>query len=538
MLFDYPVRDTSVCLGPAGDYYLTGTTGYPGWWKTNDGIRVWKSNDLTNWTPLGLVWSFAKNATWQKEVKDGQRAIWAPEIIYLKDTFWIAYCVNWPGGGTGLLKSTSGKAEGPYADVKPDGPLTSQIDPSLFQDDDGKVYFVWQNGLIARMKDDMSGLAEQPRLLQPANAKDVGFEGAFLTKIGGRYQLVCAEFNSDSGTSTYDCMAASSANIYGPYGDRYLAIAHAGHNTLFKNKEGRWWATFFGNDSLAPWREHPGVLPIHLDTQGRITPGPDARPSVREISAVRYAPPGMYMKDHCLIQQDGQWHLFAPLGEVGTMWHHEGSEESAEQMVSDDLVHWKRLGTAVPASKREGYFDGLMGGIAPHVIAHDGGYFMYYAGWDFRGKQPLDMHGFRQGIGLALSKDLIHWEKPAEFAKDGLAPKGSDPCVTRDDSQQRWLMYVGSSGADFVYESKDLTHWSEAGCALGGAELAGGTTDMNPGESPFVMKHPRSGRWIIFVNGGYAVSDDPLKFPRLHPYPFKAGIFLFPGAHDEGKGTF
>ena len=276
MLFDYPVRDTSICLGPAGDYYLTGTTGYPEWWKTNDGIRVWKSNNLTNWTPLGLVWSFAKNATWQKEVKNNRRAIWAPEIIYLKDTFWIAYCINWPDGGTGLLKSASGKAEGPYLDVKPDEPLTSQIDPSLFQDDNGTVYSVWQNGFIARMKDDMSGLAEKPRLLQPANTKDVGFEGAFLTRIGGHYELVCAEFNPISGTRTYDCMAATSENIYGPYSDRYLAIPHAGHNTLFKDKDGHWWATFFGNDPFAPWRERPGLLPIHLDAQARITPGPDA----------------------------------------------------------------------------------------------------------------------------------------------------------------------------------------------------------------------------------------------------------------------
>lgn len=39
-LFDYPVRDTSICLGGDGNYYLTGTTGFPTWWKTNEGIRV------------------------------------------------------------------------------------------------------------------------------------------------------------------------------------------------------------------------------------------------------------------------------------------------------------------------------------------------------------------------------------------------------------------------------------------------------------------------------------------------------------------
>lgn len=279
-LFDFPVRDTSVCVGPDGLYYLTGTTGESnggsedrqGWWYVNRGIRVWKSPDLLEWTPLGLVWTIEKDGTWQRPIKDGHRAIWAPEIHYLKGTFWLTYCVNWEGGGTGLLKSTTGKPEGPYTDVKPDGPMTSEIDASLFQDDDGKVYFVYQNGKIARLKNDLSGLAEEPRLLQPANAKQVGFEGAFLTKIGGRYQLVCAEFNQFRGAVTYDCMMASSTNIFGPYGDRYLAVPHGGHNMLFKDKSGGWWATFFGNDSSAPWREKAGILPVELDTEGHVHP--------------------------------------------------------------------------------------------------------------------------------------------------------------------------------------------------------------------------------------------------------------------------
>jgi xylan 1,4-beta-xylosidase len=274
-LFDFPVRDTSVCLGPDGTYYLIGTTGHPTWWQTNEGIRLWKSKDLKHWKSLGLIWSFEKNTTWQKGAKDEkgnlEKAIWAPEIHYFKKTFWIAYCVNY--GGTGILKSTSGKAEGPYADVKPDGPLTSEIDASLFLDDDGKAYFVWQNGKIARLKDDMSGLVEKPRHLKPANAPQVGFEGAFLTKINGRYHLICAEFKKHKdGVDTYDCMAANAEKIYGPYGDRYLAIPHGGHNMLFKDKKGRWWSTFFGSDPKAPFRERPAILRIEIDDQGRILP--------------------------------------------------------------------------------------------------------------------------------------------------------------------------------------------------------------------------------------------------------------------------
>lgn len=264
-LFDYPLRDTSICIGGDGLYYLTGTTGHPTWWKTNEGIRVWKSADLKKWEPLGLVWKI-DDGTWQKQKHGENRALWAPEIHYIKGTFWLTHCMNY--GGTGLLKSTSGKAAGPYIDVHPAGPLTDKIDASLFADDDGKVYFVWQNGMIARLNDEMTELAEKPRHLKPADHIQVGFEGAFLTKINKRYYLVCAEFIKGD----YHCMIAQADNIYGPYGPRYLAVPHGGHNMLFKDKEGQWWATFFGNDAHAPFRERPGLLRIEFDAAGQVRP--------------------------------------------------------------------------------------------------------------------------------------------------------------------------------------------------------------------------------------------------------------------------
>lgn len=273
-LFDYPLRDTCVCLGPDGVYYLTGTTGHPTWWKTNEGIRVWKSRDLRQWEPLGLVWSFEKNATWQQGRADPKRgflrAIWAPELHSIKNNFYIAYCVNY--GGTGILRSTSGKAEGPYEDVKRDGPLTREIDASLFADDDGRVYFVFQNGKIARLADDLSHLLEQPRLLTPAGAKQVGFEGAFLCKAAGKYHLICAEFNKPTpdGKAYYDCMAATADRLEGPWSAPYLAVPHGGHNMLFRDRDGQWWSTFFGNDAGAPFRERPGMLKIEFDAAGRI----------------------------------------------------------------------------------------------------------------------------------------------------------------------------------------------------------------------------------------------------------------------------
>lgn len=80
--------------------------------------------------------------------------------------------------------------------------------------------------------------------------------------------MAAAEFvNSD-----YHCFIASSDNIYGPYGNRYLAIPHAGHNTFFKDNQGQWWSSFFCNDSHSPFRERPAILRVELmsmDISGR-----------------------------------------------------------------------------------------------------------------------------------------------------------------------------------------------------------------------------------------------------------------------------
>jgi beta-xylosidase len=79
--------------------------------------------------------------------------------------YWLTYSVpGWDGtaktSGCGLLKSTSAKPEGPDQDMQPTERLGDEIDASLFQNDDGKVYYLWHSGKIARLKSDMSGLAE------------------------------------------------------------------------------------------------------------------------------------------------------------------------------------------------------------------------------------------------------------------------------------------------------------------------------------------------------------------------------------------
>ena len=140
--------------------------------------------------------------------------------------------------------------------------------------DVAEIHALIRQDLLKRLADGARVRILYGGSVKPSNAGDVGFEGAFITQINGRYHLICAYFNDGDG-KTYDCMAASADKIYGPYGDRYLAIPGGGHNVLFKDVKGEWWSTYFGNDDKAPIRERPAILRVEIGSDNRIKPVAD-----------------------------------------------------------------------------------------------------------------------------------------------------------------------------------------------------------------------------------------------------------------------
>lgn len=291
LLFDYGTRDPYILRVPDGYYYMVATAAtnvlpepFPGNpnqdpWVSNDGIPLWRSRDLVRWETLGYVWTFERDATWSKEFRksrysgvDQTRAVWAPELSYFKGTYWITYSMSY--GGTGILRSSTGKVEGPYRDIKTDGPLTDDIDTCLFEDEDGTVYCLEAGYRIARMKPDMSGLAEPLHNLDFRPNPPWG-EGINMKKIDGLYVWSNAgnttfPWNGKSERS-YDCFSATSKSIEGPYTNRYRAIPYAGHNNLFQDEEGQWWSTLFHPSPGFAWYLKPGIVPIEIDAQGHIT---------------------------------------------------------------------------------------------------------------------------------------------------------------------------------------------------------------------------------------------------------------------------
>ena len=282
------LRDGVVTLGGDGYYYLTGSSG-DNIWAWAQGIELWKSDDLHHWEYLGVVWDIDKEApgwvkAWRKHPRRAVRAVWAPEIHYLKGNYFI--CFSMCPGGVGILKSSTGKPEGPYVNaLSTEGPLVDGIDPTLFEDEDGTVYFTYgRAAVIARMKDDMSGLAEPFRsviLNDPDHnpehhagkcAKrewnDLGHEGAVLFKRGGKYYLGAA----DNYEGRYSTCLAISDSVYGPYTLRHESIPCGGGTGFFQDKHGTWWCSYFGNDNQSHFREKIGFVQAAFRSDGSVYP--------------------------------------------------------------------------------------------------------------------------------------------------------------------------------------------------------------------------------------------------------------------------
>ncbi len=278
------IRDTIVRPGPDGWYYMTGSTG-DNIWATNAGVELWRSRDLSDWDYRGLVWSIERDGKWERNwrMRKGVpfRALWAPEIHYIKGQWLI--CHSMSRAGLAILRSISGRAEGPYVHAfSPDQPIKGGIDATLFEDDDGSVWLTAGSAeRIVRLKDDLSGLAGDWQTLTSTGwdrdpdhhrkecvAKDFahfGYEGATLFRRDGRYHLGVV----DNYHGRYSFAMWTADRITGPYGDRH-ELPDCGGGNFFRDHRGQWWVTYFGNVDASPFREMPGLARIDFDANGRV----------------------------------------------------------------------------------------------------------------------------------------------------------------------------------------------------------------------------------------------------------------------------
>jgi xylan 1,4-beta-xylosidase len=338
----YP--DPSVCR-VGDDYYLVTST-----FEYFPGLPIFHSRDLVHWQQIGHVLDRPSQLP-----LDGIRpsgGLYAPTIRYSQAVF---YVINTLVDGTtksGNFIVTATDPAGPWSE--PYWLDAPGIDPSLFFDDDGHVWYVgnqmarhsqfeghteiWLQELdLANMR-----LIDEPRVIWEGAVRGaVWSESPHLYKIDGRYYLLTAE----GGTAHHHAVViARSDTVTGPYqgnrGNPILTHRHlgldypivgTGHADLVDTPSGEWWMVLLamrpyggyfynlGRETfLAPVRWEDG-WPIVSAGTGRVEftyPAPDLPehdwptvPARDEFDQPTLAPQWFFLRTPRRTPRDDFWSL-------------------------------------------------------------------------------------------------------------------------------------------------------------------------------------------------------------------------------------
>jgi alpha-N-arabinofuranosidase len=265
--FDNPILkgfypDPSICR-VGDDYYLVNSS-----FEYFPGVPVFHSKDLVNWQQIGHVLNRPSQLNLDSVRASG--GIFAPTIRYHNGTFYmITTLVGTKEGGNFFV--TAKNPAGPWSEPQWLPKEAIGIDPSLFFDDDGKVYYtgnkkpvnqgqvtryrqIWLHEVDLKNKTfvgERSIILEEGALHNAENA-----EGAHLYKKDGYYYLLIGE------GGTFENHAVTifrSKNITGPYEGnkknpilthRHLGlnypITSTGHADLVETQKGDWWMVLLG----------------------------------------------------------------------------------------------------------------------------------------------------------------------------------------------------------------------------------------------------------------------------------------------------
>lgn len=238
----YP--DPSVCRVGEDYYLVTSSMAY------FPGVPIFHSRDLIHWRQIGHC--LTRPSQLALERADSAKGIYAPTLRHHAGLFYLI-STNVSAGGNFYV--TARDPAGPWSE--PVWLQAGGIDPSLFFDDDGTIYFTCQSaaGALQSTLDLETGKLQAPlRLIWPGTGGAYP-EAPHLYKINGWYYLMLAEGGTEYGHME---TIARSASPWGPFegcprnpvlthrSKGVLPIQSVGHADLVQSPDGRWWAVCLG----------------------------------------------------------------------------------------------------------------------------------------------------------------------------------------------------------------------------------------------------------------------------------------------------
>lgn len=213
--------DPSVCLGHDGAYYLTTST-----FMWRPGLPIYRSENFRDWSLVShAIADFADVALEEDIGLNDDDGVWAPTIRFHDGIYYLVFTFH--GKKSRNYLTTAKDPAGPWTAPVHIKEAGGGIDPSLFFDDDGKVY--WTANTTAKPQEWKSQTAIYVQEIDLEAGKLVGerkvisngvmplakyAEGPHLYKMGKTYLLMAAEGGTDF---DHAATAKRSDNVWGPY---------------------------------------------------------------------------------------------------------------------------------------------------------------------------------------------------------------------------------------------------------------------------------------------------------------------------------
>lgn len=229
-------------------YYMYPTTdGFDGWSGTQ--FKVFSSSDLQYWQDEGIILDLATdNVPW------AIGNAWAPAIASRNNKYYYYFCGKMPNQESAIGVAVAHSPTGPFQ-AEPEPLITMDqlrrlgitmgqaIDPSIYAEQDGKMYLLFGNGdaAIVELGDDMITVREET-MRNLAGLHDFR-EAVTVLKQDGLYHFTWS--CDDTGSEDYHVNYGTSESLYGPVTYHYPVLSKnvekdmlgTGHHCIFHDSE-------------------------------------------------------------------------------------------------------------------------------------------------------------------------------------------------------------------------------------------------------------------------------------------------------------
>lgn len=247
-----------------GSYDLTGNTEY-----CSQEYYVFSSEDFLHFERSGLAFTTRGEGN-----PFAGKTLYAPDCLERNGKYYLYFCTS--DGGEGVAESFC--AAGPFQDPVPiEGAHLSQIDPAVFVDDDGAVYYYWGQFALkgARLKENLHELEPDTCCEKLLTEREHGFhEGASVCKRNGIYYLLYTDISRGKAT----CLSyATSRSPLGPFKKGGVVIDNTGcdpeswnnHGSLCEI-QGQWYLFYHRSTHNSKFSRRVCVEPIFFEEDGSI----------------------------------------------------------------------------------------------------------------------------------------------------------------------------------------------------------------------------------------------------------------------------